>query len=126
MTAYFSEGENVGETETLVRLATEAGLDADETRAALESDAYTDAVRADERRAQMLGINGVPFFVVDERYGVSGAQPAELLLQVLDEAWAESHPLLKVIAASEDADACEGDSCALPAEAQASAVDREA
>jgi predicted DsbA family dithiol-disulfide isomerase len=124
MTAYFSEGENVGETETLVRLATEAGLDADETRAALEGADYTDAVRADERRAQMLGINGVPFFVVDERYGVSGAQPAELLLQVLDEAWAESHPLLKVIAASEDADACEGDSCALPADA--SAVDREA
>jgi predicted DsbA family dithiol-disulfide isomerase len=125
MTAYFSEGEDIGEAETLVRLATVAGLDADEARTALEGSDYTDAVRADERRARMLGINGVPFFVVDERYGVSGAQPAELLLQVLDEAWAESHPLLKVVGASEDADACEGDSCALPAEAQASA-DREA
>jgi len=125
MTAYFGEGENIGEIETLVRLATEAGLDADETRAALEGDAYTDAVRADERRARMLGINGVPFFVVDERYGVSGAQPAELLLQVLAEAWAESHPLLKVIDASEDADVCEDDSCALPAAAEARA-DQEA
>ncbi len=124
MTAYFSEGENVGETETLVRLAAEAGLDADEARAALDGDAFADAVRADERRARMLGINGVPFFVVDERYGVSGAQPAEMLLQVLEEAWAESHPLLKVIGASEDAAVCEGDNCALPAEANA--TDREA
>ena len=124
MTAYFSEGENIGETETLVRLAADAGLDAEEARAALEGEAYADAVRADERRARMLGINGVPFFVVDERYGISGAQPAELLLQVLDEAWAESHPLLNVIGASEDADACEGESCALPAEA--TAADQEA
>jgi predicted DsbA family dithiol-disulfide isomerase len=125
MTAYFSEGENIGETETLARLAAEAGLDADEARAALEGDAYADAVRADERRARMLGINGVPFFVVEERYGVSGAQPAELFLQVLEEVWAESHPLLNVIGASEDADVCEGDSCALP-QAQATAADQEA
>ncbi len=88
-----------------VRLATEAGLDGDEARAVLEGDAYTDAVRADERRAQMLGIHGVPFFVVDERYGVSGAQPTELLLQVLEEAWAESHRLLKVTRLSTGADA---------------------
>lgn len=114
MTAYFTEGENVGDTATLVRLATEAGLDAGETRGALESAAYTDAVRADERRARMLGITGVPFFVVDERYGVSGAQPASLLLDVLEQAWAETHPLLTVTSASEDAEACEGDSCALP------------
>jgi predicted DsbA family dithiol-disulfide isomerase len=114
MTAYFSEGENIGDTETLARLTAETSLDADEARAVLESDAYTDAVRADERRAQMLGITGVPFFVVDERYGVSGAQPASLLLEVLDTAWTESHPLLKVTGASDDAGACEGDSCALP------------
>jgi predicted DsbA family dithiol-disulfide isomerase len=119
MTAYFSEGEDIGETETLARLAAEAGLDADEARAALDGEAYTDAVRADERRARMLGINGVPFFVVDERYGVSGAQPTELFLQVLEETWAESHPLLKVTGASADADVCEGDNCALPAEATA-------
>ena len=52
MAAYFTEGENVGDTETLARLAADAGLDADETRAALESDDYSDAVRADERRAR--------------------------------------------------------------------------
>lgn len=115
MTAYFSEGANVGDTETLVRLAVDAGLDADEARATLDGDAYADAVRADERRARMLGITGVPFFVVDERYGVSGAQPADLLLEVLEQAWGESHPLLKVTgASSDDVDSCEGDSCALP------------
>ena len=124
MTAYFSEGEDIGETETLARLAAEAGLDADEARAALDGEAYTDAVRADERRARMLGINGVPFFVVDERYGVSGAQPTELFLQVLEETWAENHPLLKVTGASADADVCEGDNSALPTEA--TAADREA
>ncbi len=114
MTAYFTDGENIGDTETLVRLATEAGLDADETRAVLESDAYSDAVRADERRAAMLGINGVPFFVIDERYGVSGAQPAEFLREVLERAWTESHPLINVTSASPDAEMCEGDSCDLP------------
>ena len=113
MTAYFSEGENIGDTETLVRLATEAGLGGDEARAVLESDKYSDAVRADERRAAMLGITGVPFFVVDEHYGVSGAQPAEFLREVLERAWTESHPLITVTSASSDADACEGDSCAI-------------
>ncbi|HEX5439920.1 MAG TPA: DsbA family oxidoreductase, partial [Ktedonobacterales bacterium] len=103
MTAYFSEGENVGDAETLARLAAEAGLDADEARAVLDGTDYADAVRADERRAQMLGITGVPFFVVDERYGVSGAQPSELLLEALEQAWAESHPLLTVVGTSEGA-----------------------
>ncbi|HEX6543506.1 MAG TPA: DsbA family oxidoreductase [Ktedonobacterales bacterium] len=125
MTGYFTEGENVGDTDTLVRLAAEAGLDAEEARAALESDAYADAVRGDERRARMLGITGVPFFVVDEHYGVSGAQPAELLLQVLEQAWAESHPLLQVTGTSQDADACEGDSCALPGSPTVAAQDSE-
>lgn len=114
MTAYFSEGENVGDIEALTRLAAEAGLDADAVRAALTNDDYADAVRADVRRARMLGITGVPFFVFDEHYGVSGAQPTELLLEVLEKAWAENHPLLQVVSTAEDADACEGDNCALP------------
>lgn len=58
----------------------------------LESDDYLADVRADEAEARALGIQGVPFFVVDRRYGVSGAQPAELLLGVLREAWTEAAP----------------------------------
>jgi predicted DsbA family dithiol-disulfide isomerase len=120
MTAYFTEGENIGDSATLARLAAEAGLDADEARDALDSDAYADAMRTDERRARLLGITGVPFFVVDERYGISGAQPSELMLQVLEQAWTESHPLLTITGTSQDQDAamCEGDTCALPQESE--------
>lgn len=91
--AYFTEGLILSDVDTLVRLAAETGLDADEARIALESSAFSDSVQADIRRAQMLGISGVPFFLFDETYGVSGAQPAEAFLNVLDRVWAESHPV---------------------------------
>jgi predicted DsbA family dithiol-disulfide isomerase len=87
MRAYFTESLPVGDHETLVRVVAEAGLDADEARATLESDRYADAVREDEQLAQRIGIQGVPFFVLNRRYGVSGAQPAELLVQALERAW---------------------------------------
>ena len=61
-----------------MQLASELGIDAEEARAALSSDAYADEVRADEQRARAYGIGGVPFFAIDEKYGVSGAQSAEL------------------------------------------------
>jgi predicted DsbA family dithiol-disulfide isomerase len=110
--AYFTEGEAVGDHDTLVRLAAEAGLDADEVRAALDEGRYVGAVRADEAEAQALGIRGVPFFVVDRRYGVSGAQPADVLRQVLDRAWSERAPLIPVVGG--DATACGPDGCAVP------------
>ena len=87
--AYMTEGEAIGEHEVLVRLAWEAGLDANEVRAMLATDRYASNVRAEERDAQQLGIRGVPFFVIGEKYAVSGAQPAELLLGALEKAWAE-------------------------------------
>jgi predicted DsbA family dithiol-disulfide isomerase len=87
--AYFTEGEPIGDADTLQRLAVEAGLDADLVAKTLATDAYAEDVRADQARARSLGISGVPFFVVDEKYGVSGAQPPELLLEVLDRAWSE-------------------------------------
>jgi predicted DsbA family dithiol-disulfide isomerase len=115
LTAYFSEGEAVGDRETLVRLASDAGLEAGEVRAALEEQRYAAAVRADEEEATALGIRGVPFFVVDRRYGVSGAQPAEQLLAVLERAWAERNPLTVVGAPvdSDGAGACGPDGCAI-------------
>jgi predicted DsbA family dithiol-disulfide isomerase len=61
----------------------EIGIDPDEARAVLEGDAYADAVRADEELAYRIGIQGVPFFVLDRRYGVSGAHPPEALLEAL-------------------------------------------
>ncbi len=112
MRATFTDGEPIGDAETLVRLVAEAGLDADEARAVLASDRYADEVRADERQASAYGISGVPFFVVDGRYGVSGAQPAEALGQVLAQAWSERSPL-QVVGAASSAPGCEGDACAV-------------
>ena len=86
--AYMTDGEAIGEPEVLVRLASEAGLVGDEVRAMLASDACKREVRADEEEARALGINGVPFFAIAGRYGVSGAQSADVLLDVLNRAWA--------------------------------------
>jgi predicted DsbA family dithiol-disulfide isomerase len=113
MRAYFTEGEAVGDREVLVRLAAEAGLDADEVRGALERQEHAAAVRADEAEAAALGISGVPFFVVDRRYGISGAQPADLLLQALRQAWAEAHrvTVLDAVGAPATGEACGPDGC---------------
>jgi len=88
--AYFTDGLVYSDPDTLAQLAVEVGLDADETRQMLETDAYAAGVRADVQRAQMLGINGVPFFLFGEKYAVSGAQPAELFLTALERAWADT------------------------------------
>jgi predicted DsbA family dithiol-disulfide isomerase len=83
MRAYFTEAEPIGDPDTLVRLMAEIGIDEDEARSVLHGDAYADAVREDEHVATRIGIQGVPFFVLNRRYGVSGAQPAEVLLEAL-------------------------------------------
>lgn len=88
--AYFTEGEPIGDPDRLVALVAEAGLDADEARAVLDGDAYAGAVREDEQIARQIGIHGVPFFVLGRRFGVSGAQPADALLDALERAWDES------------------------------------
>jgi predicted DsbA family dithiol-disulfide isomerase len=88
MRGYFTEGVAIGDREALVALAADIGLDADEARAALDGDAYADAVREDELLAQRIGIQGVPFFVLDRRLGVSGAQPAEVLVRAMEQACA--------------------------------------
>jgi predicted DsbA family dithiol-disulfide isomerase len=87
--AYMTEGQAIGDPEALLALAREAGLDEQEARDVLDGDRYTAEVRADEALAHKLGISGVPFFVLDGRLGVSGAQPAEVLLGALDKAWSE-------------------------------------
>ncbi|WP_199191527.1 DsbA family oxidoreductase [Amycolatopsis sp. CA-126428] len=81
--AHFTERRSLFDHDSLVELAAEAGLDADEARAVLESDAYEAEVAADGEQARALGASGVPFFVIEERYGVSGAQSPEVFAQVL-------------------------------------------
>ncbi len=85
--AHFTEGLPLGDRETLARVAVEAGLPQDEVDEVLATDRFAQEVRDDERRAQQLGIGGVPFFAIDGRYGVSGAQSSDHLLQALREAW---------------------------------------
>lgn len=89
MAAYFTEGRHVGRIDDLVALAAEAGLDSDAARAALESEEFLPAVRADQEQAVAYGIQGVPFFVIDGKYGVSGAQPAEAFAQIVRQVWGE-------------------------------------
>ncbi|HEX2273984.1 MAG TPA: DsbA family oxidoreductase, partial [Acidimicrobiales bacterium] len=110
--ATFAEGQAIGDREVLLGVATEAGLDAGEVADVLASDAFAAAVRADEQEAAALGIHAVPFFVVDRTYGVSGAQPPDVLLGVLERAWADAHRPL-VVSGAPDAPGCEGDGCAV-------------
>ncbi|MBX3187798.1 MAG: DsbA family oxidoreductase [Labilithrix sp.] len=104
--AYMTEGEPIGDRETLARLAGEAGLDPEEVRAMLASDAYGAEVRVDEREAADLGIHGVPCFVFGEKLAVSGAQPAEILLRALTKAYDALEPEIA------EGAACGPDGCA--------------
>lgn len=87
--AYLTEGAALGDIDVLVRLAAEVGLDTGAARSALEGMAFAEDVRADEERARRFGISSVPFFAIDERYGMSGAQQPEVLLDALGQAWSE-------------------------------------
>ncbi|MFF9342212.1 MULTISPECIES: DsbA family oxidoreductase [unclassified Streptomyces] len=112
--ANFAEERSVFDAATLVALAVEAGLDEAEVRGVLADEtAYADAVRADEREAAELGANGVPFFVLDRRYGVSGGQPAEVFTQALEQAW-QGRALQPVGGTGPDAEACGPDGCEVP------------
>lgn len=86
---YFSEGAPIGVPEVAARLAVEAGLDADAVAGVLNSDQFEDAVRKDLREAREIGVDGVPFFLFGRRYAIGGAQPPELLLRGLQQAWSE-------------------------------------
>ncbi|MFC4373448.1 DsbA family oxidoreductase [Nocardia halotolerans] len=107
----FADTEPVfGDTERLVALAVRAGLDETAVRAVLaDQHAYADAVRADEREAAQLGATGVPFFVFDNKYAVSGAQPAEVFTQALTTAWNDRPTPL--VALDADGETCGPDGC---------------
>jgi predicted DsbA family dithiol-disulfide isomerase len=87
--AYFTEGKNIADHDTLVQLGTAIGLDGTEVKQVLGTDAYTAEVEYDINEAQQLGVQGVPFFVLDRKYAVSGAQSAETFVQALEKAYTE-------------------------------------
>lgn len=90
MSAYFTEGKAIGDRDSLVEVAVEVGIDHERARSVLDGDEFAGEVRADEREASELGITGVPLFVINRRYGISGAQPPEVMLDALETAWSEA------------------------------------
>jgi predicted DsbA family dithiol-disulfide isomerase len=105
--AYFTDGKNTDDITTLIELGTAIGLDAAKVKQTLDSDAYADEVRQDVYEAQQLGIRGVPFFVLNRKYGISGAQAAPVFEQNIEKAfteWRLENPKLSL-------DVIEGDTC---------------
>jgi predicted DsbA family dithiol-disulfide isomerase len=100
--AYFVELRDVADHDELVAIATAAGLEETDVRRVLGSDEHLADVQADIEAAQDLGAGGVPFFVVDRRYGISGAQPVEVFTRTLEQAWADRAPLAMVPGAEGD------------------------
>lgn len=87
--AALSEGKNIGDSETIYNLAVETGLNPEAVEHILSGDDYTEEVRDDEREAYQLGVQGVPFFVINRKYAISGAQPKETFEQALQQVWEE-------------------------------------
>ena len=108
MRAYLTEGEPIGDPAALERLAIEIGLPEGEVRELLAGDRFADEVREDERTAARFGIHAVPFFVVDRAIGASGAQPPEVLGELLRRGWEARQPVVQVVA---DGEACGPDGC---------------
>ncbi|EAZ82915.1 DsbA family oxidoreductase [Algoriphagus machipongonensis] len=111
--AYFTEGKNVDDSEILISLGTEVGLDADRIKQMLNSDEFENAVRQDIYESQQVGVKGVPFFVLDRKFGISGAQPDQVFTQTLEKAWEDykkSNPVINMVG---DGDSCDvdGENC---------------
>ncbi|KAA1425610.1 DsbA family oxidoreductase [Nocardioides antri] len=111
--AYFDEARNVADHAVLREVAVGVGLDAARVDEVLAGEEYAADVTADIAQARAYGANGVPFFVVDQKYGVSGAQPAAFFSELLERAWAEAQPVLETVPGAPDAEACGPDGCAI-------------
>jgi len=115
--AYFTESKHLGDYNTLIELAGEIGIDKKEASRVLNEGMYTDDVRHDQNTAAQIGVKGVPFFVFNEKYAVSGAQSSELFLEVLDKVWSEQQKTAPIEIVKEKdhtknkTEFCSGDSC---------------
>jgi predicted DsbA family dithiol-disulfide isomerase len=109
MKAYFTDGKNLSDKNTLIELAKEVGLDGDEVKAVLDKNQFADQVKAEIMEARQVGVQGVPFFVINRKYGVSGAQQKEYFLQALQKIYEEEKPIQTL--ESEDAGACGDEEC---------------
>ncbi|WP_079709199.1 DsbA family oxidoreductase [Paraliobacillus ryukyuensis] len=111
--SYFTDNVNLSNHETLVSLAEDVGLDRNKAIEVLHDDsAYAEAVRADESLAQSYGVTGVPFFVINSKYAISGAQPLETFTGAIEKVWEEEKPKFQDLS-SIDAGMCTDDSCTI-------------
>lgn len=116
LSAHFTESKHIGSHEALADIAASVGLDRQEALAVLQDDnAYGYEVRVDQQMAQQIGVRGVPFFVLNEKYAISGAQPVETFVGALQKAWDEEQtaPKLQELSGSDDASCTDGN-CAVP------------
>jgi predicted DsbA family dithiol-disulfide isomerase len=113
--AYFTDSKHIGDHEVLTALAAEVGLDKTEVAQVLAGDTFAAEVRSDEQEANTLGIRGVPFFVINRKYGISGAQASEVFLEAMQKAWEEDQPLTVLNgSANAEADAACADGVCAP------------
>lgn len=108
---HFEHGRDIGNQEYLLEVADALGIDGAEAAELFSTDKYAADVRADISEARALGISGVPFFVIDRKYGLSGAQPAATFTAALEQAWQESHPLVMMGAGTAEAGSDGGEAC---------------
>lgn len=116
--AYFTESKNIGDFDTLADIAEAAGLERNETLKVLNDEtAFADEVRQDEAFAQQVGVTGVPFFVINEKYAITGAQPLEAFKGALDKVWEEEKPkptFQNISFGDSSGMVCTDDSCVIP------------
>ncbi|MTK10042.1 MAG: DsbA family oxidoreductase [Hungatella sp.] len=116
MKAHFTDSLNIGDHATLVQLSSEIGLDANEALDILEHDKYHENIAADRAEGLKMGIQGVPFFIVNDKYTISGAQPSKIFLDILQDAWKEEYDKIKTKAHSADSSSdkhCSDGTCKL-------------
>ena len=107
LSAYFTEGKNIDDLNTLISLASEVGIEKERAQACLESNEFAAKVEQDILESRQIGVRGVPFFVLDRKFGISGAQPVEVFQDTLNKAWEDyvkENPILQM-------NSSEGSSC---------------
>jgi predicted DsbA family dithiol-disulfide isomerase len=109
--AYFTESKHIGNHQTLTELAVDVGLNREAVEKMLASDEMADAVRADEQTAQQYRITGVPFFLINNKYALTGAQPTEVFVQALEKVIAEDNI---IVLNNQDGISCDDDGCEIP------------
>jgi predicted DsbA family dithiol-disulfide isomerase len=112
MKAYFTEGKNLADKDTLVSIINELGLNGQEAKKILESKDFADEVYNQIQEARQIGVQGVPFFVLNRKYGISGAQQKEYFSQALEQIWKEENPL-EILGDQDDSQSCDHDECGI-------------